>query len=135
MSKVLVFGTFDVLHPGHLFTLSQAKKYGDTLVAVIARDATVKQVKGFFPEHDQTQRMSAVLASGLVDEVHLGREGDKYAIIEAIRPDTIVLGYDQSAFVDSLQDQLQQRSLHAQVIRLTQSYQPHKYKSSLLRQA
>ena len=41
MKKVMVFGTFDIIHPGHIHLLKEAKEYGDFLIAVIGRDATV----------------------------------------------------------------------------------------------
>ena len=46
MVTVMAFGTFDVLHPGHHFYLEQARKLGDNLVVVVARDANVKKLKG-----------------------------------------------------------------------------------------
>lgn len=42
---VMAFGTFDVFHPGHEYYLTQAKKYGDILIVVVARDKTVEKVK------------------------------------------------------------------------------------------
>lgn len=134
MSKVLVFGTFDLLHPGHLFTLKKASEFGDFLVAVVALDETVKKVKGRLPVNNQRSRMASLMASGLVDEVLLGNSGDKYAVIEQVRPDIIVLGYDQEAFVSSLSDELDKRELDVEVVRLQESFKPEKYKSSLLRQ-
>lgn len=41
--KVMVFGTFAVLHPGRLYFFNQAKKHGDKLIAVVARDVNVKK--------------------------------------------------------------------------------------------
>ena len=46
MKTVMAFGTFDLMHPGHEYFLRQAKKRGDYLIAVIARDSTVKKLKG-----------------------------------------------------------------------------------------
>ena len=55
--KVMVFGTFDGLHPGHLSYFKQARKYGDYLIAIVALDENVLQFKGhrpkFFQKHDQ----------------------------------------------------------------------------------
>ncbi len=45
MTTVMCFGTFDILHPGHLYFLRECEKYGDELIVVIARDATVEKVK------------------------------------------------------------------------------------------
>ena len=55
--KVMVFGTFDIFHPGHEHMLKEAKEYGDELIVVVARDANVKKVKGRLPMHDENQRV------------------------------------------------------------------------------
>ena len=44
--KIVIAGTFDILHPGHVYFLKEARKHGDSLVVVIARDETVKNLKG-----------------------------------------------------------------------------------------
>ena len=44
--RVLVFGTFDLLHQGHRYFLTQARRFGDTLIAVVARDEFVEERKG-----------------------------------------------------------------------------------------
>ena len=49
MIKVLVFGTFDIIHPGHVFFLNQAKKLGDFLCVVVSRDETVNELKREYP--------------------------------------------------------------------------------------
>ncbi len=133
MKKVLAFGTFDILHPGHLDFFEQAKKLGDELHIVVARDETVQQVKGNLPDQNETTRAGHVAQSKAVDQVHLGYIEDKYKIIEEVRPDIIALGYDQNAFVDKLNDELQKRSIHASVIRL-KPFHPELYKSSKLKE-
>jgi len=42
---VMTFGTFDMFHPGHRYYLSEARKYGDILIVVVALDATVERLK------------------------------------------------------------------------------------------
>ncbi|MBI2546112.1 FAD synthase [Candidatus Woesearchaeota archaeon] len=132
MKKVLVFGTFDILHPGHLYFLREAKGRGDTLVAVVALDETVKQVKGKSPQNNQEQRMENLLKTGIVDKAVLGNPGDKHLIIEQLRPDVICLGYDQKFFTENLKENLAQRGINAEIIRIG-SYYPEKYKSSKLK--
>ncbi|HEY4500387.1 MAG TPA: adenylyltransferase/cytidyltransferase family protein, partial [Candidatus Paceibacterota bacterium] len=46
MKRVMVFGTFDILHPGHLYFLRAAKKLGDYLIVSLARDVNVRKIKG-----------------------------------------------------------------------------------------
>lgn len=131
--KVLVFGTFDLFHRGHRNLLIQAKRLGDYLMVVVARDETVRKVKGEFPWNNEKKRKSIVSKSGLVDEVFLGGLGDKYEIIELLKPDLIALGYDQEVFVDDLKNRLDEMGLNkTEIIRL-KSYYPEKYKSSKIK--
>jgi FAD synthetase len=130
--KVLVFGTFDYFHEGHRHFLRQAKKHGDCLVVIVARDKTVQQLKGKRPGHTELERLDAVEKSGLADEVLLGgAEGDKYKVIEQVKPDVICLGYDQKFFAEGLQEELRKRGLKVKIVRLL-AYKPGKYKSSII---
>ena len=58
----MAFGTFDLLHPGHINFLNQAKKHGQ-LIIVIARDKTVKEVKGKLPQHKEKQEKEEKMES------------------------------------------------------------------------
>jgi FAD synthetase len=131
MSTVLCFGTFDGLHPGHEDYFRQAKELGDRLVVVVARDETVKIVKDRASLQDEHARLRAVEAHPLVDEARLGWPGDKYRIIEDIRPDVLLLGYDQQAFTEALEETLRSRGLSCKVMR-AKAFQPDIYKSSKL---
>ena len=135
MKKVLVFGTFDILHPGHEYFLKQAKEQAGHsqagyLVVVVARDLTVKQVKKIMPQNNELERLKAVKKLDYVDKAVLGSmDMDKYKIIEEIKPDVICLGYDQTAFVDDLQAELEKKGLKPEIIRIN-AYKPEKHKSS-----
>jgi len=129
---VLVFGTFDIVHPGHLDFFRQARSFGDRLVVGLARDITVKKVKGRLPLHNENERRSALTHIDLIDEVILGDTKDYYQVLERVRPDVIALGYDQKIFVDKLADEIKKRGLAARVVRL-KPFHPEKYKSSRLR--
>ncbi|MBN2094475.1 MAG: FAD synthase [Candidatus Aenigmarchaeota archaeon] len=130
---VLVFGTFDIFHPGHEFFLKEAKKHGDTLEVVVARDKTVEEVKGMAPRNDERKRVFVLQSLDYIDEVILGSLGDKYQIIEALEPDVICLGYDQKAFTDNLGEEIKKRGLKAEVIRINKALEPEVFKSSKLR--
>lgn len=123
---VLTFGTFDKFHPGHQFFLTEAKKHGDRLVVVIARDHNVELVKGHRPTQSEDARRQAVAAFPAVDEAILGLEdyNQKETIIDQVKPDIICLGYDQAP-------KFQSPSPDIKVIRLP-AFHPEKYKSSLL---
>ena len=130
MKKVLVFGTFDIVHPGHEYFLKQAKEHGDELIVVIARDLTVKQVKKLMPDNNELERLKSIQKLDYVDKAVLGSmDIDKYKIIEEIKPDIICLGYDQKAFTDDLEAKLHERGLRPEIIRIS-AYKPEKHKSS-----
>jgi FAD synthetase len=129
MKKVIVFGTFDSIHPGHLDFFKQAKQHGDFLVAVVGRDETVEKIKGRKPAKKQQQRLLDVYNVPEVDFAALGDKEDPYKIIEEQNPDVICLGYDQNSYTKNLEDELKKRGIKAEIIRL-KPHQEHKYKSS-----
>lgn len=131
MKKVLVFGTFDRFHKGHEFYLKQAKKYG-ILQVIVARDSTVKKVKGKLPINNELERLNILNNLDYVDNACLGMKKDKYAIIEKLKPDIICLGYDQDSFTANLKEELNKRGLNIEVIRIKESFKPEIYKSSKL---
>ena len=132
--KVMVFGSFDFVHDGHLYFFNQAKSLGKELVVVVARDDTIKKVKGKRPYHQEKERLKHVKAIKLVDRAVLGNLDDKYKIIEDIKPELICLGYDQVAFAKNLKKELKKRRLNIDVVRLNE-YKAHIYKSSRIKKA
>ena len=133
MKKVLIFGTFDGLHPGHLNFFEQAKKYGDYLIAVIARDKTVKKIKNRFPSRNEVERLGTLQRCQLINEARLGYEAHPYGSIEEINPDVICLGYDQKTFTENLPKELEKMSLSTKIYKM-KPFQPEKY-HSLIRRA
>lgn len=131
MKKVLAFGTFDIFHKGHEFYLREAKKYG-ILYVVVARDLTVKKVKGKSPVNDESERLAKIQSLDYVDKAILGNEKDKYAIIEQLKPDVICLGYDQNSFTKNLKQELNKRGLNPEIIRI-KDFKADKYKSSKMK--
>ena len=130
MGKVLIFGSYDVIHPGHRDFFRQAREYGDTLVVVVARDKTIEEVKSQKPKFSEIERLEQLKALDEIDEAILGNPGDKFSIIEEIKPDVICLGYDQTTFADQLESELENRNMKIAIHRL-KSHNPEKYKSSL----
>lgn len=133
MATVMCFGSFDILHPGHLYFLKQAKRLGDKLIVVVARDSTIKEVKGIMPTYNERQRMERIKDLKVADKVMVGYEADKYEIIEEINPDIIALGYDQETFADRLKEEMAERFMNPKIVRIG-AYKEDQYKSSKLRQ-
>lgn len=130
MKRVMVFGTFAILHPGHLYFFRQAKKHGDYLIVVLGRDSTVRKIKGKKPRMDELARREVIGAIKFVDEAVLGDKFDWYKLIVKHKPAVICLGYDQVAPKD-FGKELRSRGVAAKVWRL-KAYKPKKYKSSLI---
>ena len=132
MKKVLVFGSFDFLHEGHKHFLKEAKELGDKLVVVIARDSTIKDLKGHDPKFSEDERIKHIKKLNIVDEIRMGYVGDKWKVIEEIDPDVIALGYDQDSYTKGLKKGMKDRGLDVKIVRL-KGYKTEKYKSSLLK--
>jgi len=131
MKKVLITGTFDRLHPGHINFLHQAEKLGDYLIVIIARDKTVLKIKGKIPINNELFRAKQIRKTKIANRVILGKIKDKYAIIKKTNPDIIALGYDQKTFTQNLRKELNKIGLKPTIKRL-KPYKPHIYKSSLM---
>src|SRR5208282_433989 len=92
--RVMATGVFDLLHPGHVFFLTEARKLGDELVVVVARDQTARRLKRepYVPEHIRREMVGSLKP---VDRAVLGSATDIYETVINERPNIIVLGYDQ----------------------------------------
>ena len=128
---VLVFGTFDLLHPGHLDFFRQAKALGDYLIAGVGRDQVVAALKGKLPRQKEHERLAAVQECSLVDEAYLLPDNpeERFQWIKKINPAVIALGYDQTAFTDHLAQDLARHGIDCRIVRL-KPYHPDRYKSS-----
>ena len=133
MKKVMVFGTFDIVHLGHLNLFKQAKKLGNYLVVVVGRDTTSKKIKKITLVHNEKERLEFLKSIKLVDQAVLGNKIDYYKIIKTEKPDVIALGYDQQNFIDKLEEKIKEFKLNTKVVRL-KSYKPEKHKSGKIRQ-
>ena len=122
----MCFGTFDLLHVGHLDYFRQAKEKGDYLIVVIARDKTKEEQDKeiAFCEHERLQLISSLK---IVDEAVLGYPEDHFKIIEEKNPDIIFLGYDHPQIENKLKDKFD-----VEVFR-GKPYQEHQHKSSKIR--
>jgi FAD synthetase len=134
---VMAFGTFDILHPGHLHYLSKAKALGDTLIVVVSRDRSAASAKGRRPAMNERERLRIVSSLKVVDAAVLGNRSSgrdwKFRIIKRYRPDIIALGYDQRVRPNDLELFLKRNRIAADVVRIRNSYRPTHSKSSLIK--
>lgn len=119
---VLASGTFDLLHLGHVKYLEEAKKSGGKnakLIVIVARDSTVKRMKGKDPVMSEDQRRSLVEALKVVDEAILGYEEMGISkVIEKIRPDVIALGHDQSDIEREVREALAEKGFTIKIAKI-----------------
>jgi FAD synthetase len=134
MKKVLAFGSFDLLHEGHKYFLKEAKKLGDELIVVVARDDTIRDFKRHEPKFGEKERVEHVNDLGIADKVRLGYKGNKWKVIGEVKPDILALGYDQISYTDGIEKGVKELGLKSKIVRI-RSYKPEKYKSSLLKRS
>ncbi len=123
LSVVLTGGVFDIIHMGHLLTLTEARKLGDILVVVVARNETVEKMKSRKPINDEETRLQVVRSLKPVDGAVLGDREDPLTVVKSIKPDIIVLGFDQNYDENLMANELRRIGLETKVIRL-RSYLP-----------
>jgi len=134
MTRIVVFGTFDMIHAGHedLFRQARALASDPYLIVSIATDKNVERIKGRKPRHLQNERRGALAAHALVDEAVIGDETGYVDHIGLLRPDIIALGYDQEGeYVDTLEKDLTKAGLSVKVMRL-RAFEPDRFKTSKL---
>ena len=115
---VLAGGVFDIIHPGHIYTLNAAKELGDVLVVVVATDNTSEKMKKRRPLHSQDQRQELVNSLAMVDLCLVGQEDDIFKTVDRVRPQIIALGYDQVHQEKFITDGCKKINLDAEVARL-----------------
>ena len=121
MVRVMASGVFDILHTGHISYLEQAKAMGDELYVVVASDDTVRKRK-HEPITPEQMRVKIVSSLRVVDKAILGNSGgDMYSILETVRPDVIVLGFDQTFDENELESDLRSKGYDIKVRRANQS--------------
>jgi len=115
---VLAGGVFDIIHPGHVHTLNAAKALADVLVVAIATDKTAQKMKKRPPLHNQELRRELVNCLSMVDRTVIGHEDDIFETVREIKPDIIVLGYDQVHQEQFISDGCKRINLDVKIVRL-----------------
>jgi FAD synthetase len=116
LKRVVATGTFDILHPGHIYYLEESRRLGDELHVIVARDINVRHKPR--PVIPEDQRLAMVRALRVVDHARLGDTADIFRPILQIDPDIITLGYNQHFSDDALKAALQDRGITAEVVRI-----------------
>ena len=131
--KILIFGVFDIIYDSHIHFINEAKKQGDHLVAIVARDSIVKELKGELPKHNEVDRINALLKIPEIDLVLLGDgEISTYNVLREVRPDIIFLGYDQKALFEDLNKKIKNGDLKEIELIFGTPHKPEIFHSSIL---
>ncbi|MFO7966376.1 MAG: adenylyltransferase/cytidyltransferase family protein [Archaeoglobaceae archaeon] len=114
--RIVATGTFDIIHPGHIRFLKEAKRVGDELIVIVAREQNVRhKPKPIIPEE---QRRKVVESLKYVDKAVLGDLEDMFRPIVELQPDIIALGHDQRFDEQGLVEELRKRGLDTKVFRI-----------------
>jgi len=130
---VLIAGTFDLLHPGHIYLVNEAAKMGDVYV-IVATDQNRKLYSGESPIIPENQRLEVMMSVKNVKEARLGRsDNDTLKTVEEISPDIILLGPDQKYDQETLKQGLVEKGLNNIIVkRLDTYYDKYELRSSRL---
>lgn len=92
---VLTNGVFDILHPGHVRYLQDARREGDALIVAVNSDRSVRAIKGpARPVNPESERAETLAALACVDAVVVFDEDNPQQIVDRLQPDVLVKGAD-----------------------------------------
>jgi FAD synthetase len=118
MKRIVATGTFDLLHPGHLYYLEESRRLGDELYVIVARDANVRHKPK--PVLSEDQRLKMVAALKPVDHAVPGDLHDMFRPIREIGPAIITIGFNQHFDEEKIKGELVARSITSDVVRIGQ---------------
>ena len=131
----MIAGTFDILHPGHIYFINEAAKLGEVHV-IVSTDKNAGRFKGNPPIIPEQQRLKVIKSLKNVKDARLGRsDNDTLKTVEEINPDIVLLGPNQKYDIEVLKKGLAEKGLtHVEVIRMDNYYKKFDlYSSSLIK--
>ena len=109
--KVMIAGTFDIIHTGHIALIQAAAEIGEVFV-IIARDSSVEKFKGQIPIMPEMQRLEIIRNIKGVTHVELGSDNEDWLIrIVEILPDLFLLGPNQWGDESYYEEEMKNRNL------------------------
>ena len=133
IKTICAFGSFDILHPGHIAYVKQAAALASRVVAVVTPDDAFLKYKGKKPLFDQSERLQIVAELRTVDDAVLGDADGSWNIIRQLAPALILLGYDQANAKKSLLASQAYRDCGSPKILVARAFRKKKYQSSVLK--
>ncbi len=132
---VMVFGTFDGIHPGHRHFFEQAKKFGTDLIIVVAQDTHTTEIKKHPCSLPLKTRLAVLKKEKIADRVVPGDEIlGSWGVIHTYRPDVVAVGYDQRELESALKKAKKTFSYSFEIKKM-RSHKPKTFHSSILRKA
>ena len=132
MKTGLLFGAFDGLHDGHRAMLKEAREQAERIVVALPPDTVITELKGKKARFSWKERAKALWESELVDDVIRGDESlSMYSSIDTVKPDIILVGYDQYDLAKDLASYLANDGASTPIVTLS-PYKTDRYKSSLI---
>jgi len=119
---VFMGGGFELIHYGHVYTISKARSLGDVLVVSVARDSTIRKRKKREPLINERDRVRLLSSLRDVDAAILGVKGDIYITLQRVEPDIVALGYDQYHMEEEVKREARKRGMRVRVVRLDSPY-------------
>ena len=105
MVKIITFGTFDLLHVGHINILNRASSYGDYLIVGISSDKLNLKKKQKYPIYNENDRMKIINSLKVVNDVFLEESLEqKRDYIKKYNADILIMGDDWKGKFDNLND-------------------------------
>jgi FAD synthetase len=134
MKTAVIFGVFDGIHDGHRAFIDEANKYGDRVIAIVARDSAVEKLKGKRPAHTELERLEEIGKMIEIDESYLGDEKEgKYEVLKNLAPDIVCFGYDQEALRKDIESKIASGALPKMEILVAKPHEPDTLHSSILK--
>ncbi len=118
---VLTTGAFEVIHPGHIYLLRQARRLAGKkgkVIVVLATDETIRQRKGREPVMGERERLQVVSSIRYVDKVVIGYRPLSFErVLKRFRPDVVLFGYDQTEVEKAFREFVASRGIKVRIVR------------------
>ena len=132
-ADVVVFGVFDLLHPGHIYFLEAASKFGQ-LHVIVSRDDSVRFFKHKDPIQPEELRLEQITKLSYVHKVYLGDNSmGTYEVLKFVNPKYVCVGHDQQNLCKHLKEQLENQGFPQVEIIQIDAFHPELYSTTILR--
>lgn len=129
--NVCTFGSFDLIHPGHISYLEHAKQQWDNLSTIVASNESIKKFKNHPPKYSQHQRIKYLHELWVIDTIIPWDPVDFYITLQTLQPQVLVFWYDQN--MQWVESRYNNQWIPVPFLIKAQAHHPEVYKSSKLK--